>query len=95
MRAACVLGLVALAWPAAVSAQTAAAPAATAAVARRGGDITRDQYIERARRNAERRFDRMDADHDGVLTAAERRAYREAHRRRRASAAPAPNPPPK
>ena len=52
---------------------TAAAPRASAS---RGGDITRDQYIERAKRNAEKRFDRMDADHDGVLTPDERRAAR-------------------
>ena len=43
---------------------------------RGAGDITRDEYIERAKRNAEKRFDRMDIDHDGVLTPDERRAAR-------------------
>jgi hypothetical protein len=42
----------------------------------RGGDITKDEYIERARRAAEKRFERMDANHDGVLTAEERKAAR-------------------
>jgi hypothetical protein len=32
--------------------------------------------VERARRAAEKRFDRLDTDHDGVLTAEERRAAR-------------------
>jgi hypothetical protein len=49
----------------------------------RGGDITKDEYIERARRAAERRFDKMDANHDGVLTADERRAAREERAARR------------
>jgi len=60
-----------------------ATPEAKTPAHARGGDITRDEYIERAKRNAERRFERMDADHDGVLTADERRAYRAAHRRHR------------
>ena len=64
----------------------AAASAAPSATPHRGGDVTRDDYIEHAKRNAERRFDRMDADHNGVLTADERRAYREVHHRRRAAA---------
>jgi hypothetical protein len=79
MRAIIVAGLLALLCPAVASAQTAApAPsAAPAARSTRGGDITKDEYIERARRAAERRFDRMDLNHDGVLTADERRAARE------------------
>jgi hypothetical protein len=76
MRAVLVAAFCALMCPAAVLAQTVAMPVAPA----RGGDITRDQYIEhaveRAKRAAEARFDRMDTDHDGVLTAAERRAAR-------------------
>ena len=51
---------------------------------RRGADYTRDEYIQRAvdraRRNAETRFDRMDTNHDGILTADERRAARAARR---------------
>jgi len=50
----------------------------------RGGDIKRSDYIEkaveRARHNAEKRFDKMDANHDGVLTADERRAARAARK---------------
>jgi hypothetical protein len=107
MRAACLVGLLALLAPAGAMAQTmqpqppaaaasAPAPAAHPAV-RRGGDITRDEYVaravERAKRAAERRFDAMDTDHDGVLTAAERRAYREA--RRRSNEAPVEPAPPK
>ena len=59
---------------------TALAPATSRAAPARGGDITRDEYIsravERAKRAAEQRFDRMDTNHDGVLTAEERRAAR-------------------
>ena len=57
-----------------------AAPASPATTSTRGGDITRDEYIaaavERAKRAAGARFDRMDINHDGILTAEERRAYR-------------------
>jgi hypothetical protein len=89
MRAVLVVALCALICPAAGLAQTAPAtapppaspaPASPSAAPAIGGDITRDQYIEhaveRARRAAEARFDRMDTDHDGVLTAEERRAAR-------------------
>lgn len=92
MRAILVVSLVALFSPLAALAQTApappspapapasTAPASPSAAPTKGGDITRDQYIEhaveRARRAAEKRFDRMDTDHDGVLTADERRAAR-------------------
>ena len=89
MRAVLVVGLVALMCPAAVLAQTAVAPVAPGAAPARGGDITRDRYIEhaveRARRAAEARFDRMDTDHDGVLSAAERRAARTERAQRRAA----------
>src|SRR5690242_11252298 len=89
MRAILVVGFVALLAPLTASAQTVPAPAGPAtasppAARTRGGDITRDEYIqravERARRAAETRFDRMDTDHDGVLTADERRAARAARR---------------
>jgi hypothetical protein len=82
MRAILVVSLVALLSPLAALAQNAPAPASPSAAPApsRGGDITRDEYIqhavERARRAAEKRFDRMDTDHDGVLTAEERRAAR-------------------
>lgn len=71
--------------PAPSAAPAAASPAPSAAY-RRGGDITRNDYIERAKRNAEKRFDRMDADHNGVLTAEERHTYYAAHHKRRAKA---------
>jgi hypothetical protein len=87
MRAVLAVSFCALLCPAAALAQTAPAPAATApppaapsTAPARGGDITRDEYIQRAvdraKRAAETRFDRMDTNHDGVLTAEERRAAR-------------------
>jgi len=98
-----VMGFFVCIAPVAALAQTPAAPAAPSSTPslaaapttapRRGGDITRDQYVERAKQAAERRFDAMDADHDGVLTADERRAYRQEHSRRRRGAAPASNEP--
>jgi hypothetical protein len=87
MRAVLIAILIGFSVPA--LAQTAApspAPSAQSAPrSARGGDITKDEYIERARRAAERRFDRMDLNHDGVLTADERRAAREARGSRRSS----------
>lgn len=71
--------------PPPAAAETPAPPAGRA----RGGDISRDEYIERAveraKRAAEKRFDKMDANHDGILTADERRAAREERRQRRES----------
>ena len=76
--------------PPAAGSPTGAPPPAASPVSRsaRGGDITRDEYIERARRAAEQRFDRMDLNHDGVLTADERRAARDARGSRRRGSAP-------
>lgn len=55
----------------------------------RGADISRDEYIqkavERARHNAEKRFEKMDTNHDGILTAAERRAAADERRAARAA----------
>ena len=86
MRAILVVSLAVLFCPAAALAQTAAAPttatsaAAPRAVPARGGDITRAQYIERAveraKRAAEKRFDKLDANRDGVLSAEERAGAR-------------------
>lgn len=79
MRAILVVTLFALLCPAAAMAQSTPAPAAppaAAPAARNAGDITRDEYVERAKRSAEKRFDRMDTDHDGVLSVEERRAAR-------------------
>ena len=91
MRAVLVAILVALSLPAFAQTTAPANPTssattgATTARIPRGGDITRDEYVERARRAAERRFDRMDTNHDGVLTADERRAAREERAARRAA----------
>ena len=68
--------------------QAAAPPGSTTAVSSPrspAGDLTREQYIQRAQERAARRaatqFDRMDVDHDGVLEPAERRAWRGQHSR--------------
>lgn len=84
MRAVLVVSLFALLSPAAAMAQTAPATPTPSAAPARGGDITRDEYIERAVERAKRaaaaRFDRMDINHDGVLSGEERRAARAARR---------------
>jgi hypothetical protein len=95
MRAILVVGLCALLCPAAAMAQTApsapatTAPATPSAASTRGGDITKDQYIEhaveRAKRAAAARFDRLDTNHNGVLTADERRAARAERAQKRAA----------
>jgi len=64
-------------------------PAASSAPAAAG--ITRDDYIQRAQdragKAAAKRFDAMDADHDGVLTKDEIAAYRDAHSRKKPATA--------
>lgn len=71
-------------------------PGGPLAAADRNGDgvVTRDE----AAVEADQRFDAMDADHNGRIERAERRAYREAHRPMRRHAggqgADAPPPPP-
>ena len=78
--------LTALASPAAL-AQGSAPPVATAPSATPTEGISRDDYIAKARAAAEqraaKRFDTMDANHDGVLTQDEIAAYRAAHPRRK------------
>jgi hypothetical protein len=77
MRAVGVACLLTLLLPAAATAQSAAAKTdAGSKIAARGQDITKDQYIEQAKQRAAARFDKMDANHDGVLSADERRAAR-------------------
>lgn len=69
MRAAVVLGLVAMLFPVAAVAQSEAAKAAGS-----GRNVTKEQYIERAKQRAAKRFDKLDANHDGVLSSAESHA---------------------
>lgn len=42
--------------------------------------ITKEQYVAQAKERAAKRFDKLDANHDGVLTAEERRAARQKRR---------------
>lgn len=74
MRIALVFGFVALVFPIAAGAQSDNAKG-------RASDqrITKEEYVERAKQRAIKRFDKLDTNHDGVLTAEERRAGR--HRR--------------
>ena len=80
------------------SQQAAAPPSATAAspAPSRSGALTREQFIQRAEERAARRagaqFDRMDADHDGVLEPAEIRAWRSQHPRGAGSQSDQPPP---
>jgi hypothetical protein len=83
MRAVLIAVLLALSSPA--LAQSDNSTGSAPAVRSRGRDVTKDEYVERARRAAERRFDKMDTNHDGVLTADERRAAREERAARRAA----------
>jgi hypothetical protein len=66
--------------------QTANAdPAAAAPEVSRPAGITKEQFIQRAQDRAARRaavlFDRIDADHNGVLDPAEMRAWQSQHAR--------------
>jgi hypothetical protein len=67
-------------------AQSASSPPSAGIAA---DSITRDAYIAKARDAAEKRagkrFDAMDADHDGSLTKDEIAAYRVAHPRKKRS----------
>ena len=81
--------------PPAAPAPSAAAPAPSTATDKphaaraKGGDITKAEYIEkavtRAKYAAEKRFDKLDANHDGVLSADERGAARAARSKRKSS----------
>jgi hypothetical protein len=85
MRGVLLVILFVLLMPTTANAQTATPSTSAPAARTRGGDITRDEYVERARRAAEKRFDRMDTNHDGVLTADERRAARTDRGQRRST----------
>jgi hypothetical protein len=100
MRSTAICALFALSLlPATALAQTnqqaAAQPSSPSAspAPSRAGALTREQYIQRAEERAARRaaaqFDRMDADHNGVLEPAERKAWRSQHPRT-AGSRPAP-----
>ena len=71
MRAAVVLGFVAVLIPTVAGAQSDNAKATAS-----GGSITKEEYVERAKQRAAKRFDKLDTNHDGVLTPEERRAAR-------------------
>jgi len=71
MRAAFILGLAVLLFPIAAGAQSDNSKAKSS-----GGSITKEQYVERAKQRAAKRFDRLDTNHDGVLTSDERRSGR-------------------
>lgn len=79
MRTVLVVGLLIFLCPLGAMAQGTVpppAPAVTPPEGRGGRDFTRDEFVERAKRQAEKRFNQMDANHDGILTAEERRAFR-------------------
>lgn len=91
MRAIFVVSLLAFSCPAMALAQSSPAPPAAASAPKattpplaKGGDITRDEYVQRAvdraKKAAEARFDKLDTNHDGILTADERRAARAARK---------------
>jgi len=89
----CPAAVLAQTAPAAPAASAAPAPSTATdtphAARARGGDITKAEYIERAveraKRAAEKRFDKLDANHDGVLSAEERGAARAARSQRKSS----------
>jgi hypothetical protein len=66
-----VLGLVAALFPAAAGAQNEDAKGAAS-----GKRVAKEQYIDRAKQRAAKRFDTLDANHDGVLSPEERRSTR-------------------
>ncbi len=84
MRALIAVSLFALLCPAAGLAQAPATAGPGAARARSDG-VPRDLYIERAveraKKRARTRFEKLDTNHDGVLSADERRAGRPPKRR--------------
>jgi hypothetical protein len=63
MRATIVLGLVAVLFPAAAGAQSDGSKAPGSS-----GNVTKEQYTEQAKQRAAKRFDKLDTNHDGVLS---------------------------
>jgi hypothetical protein len=100
MRSFALAAFFAAALPLAAFAQASPPPpppaSSTAPAQPSAGGITRDQFIEgakeRAGQRAAARFDQIDANHDGVIDQAERRAWRQQHARhaRPPSGQPAP-----
>jgi hypothetical protein len=77
MRAVFILGLVVLLIPAAAGAQSDNAKTKSSGGSiTKEGSITKDEYVDRAKQRAAKRFDKLDTNHDGVLSADERRAAR-------------------
>ena len=68
MRAVVVLGLVAMLFPVAANAQSEDAKAAGS-----GRNVTKEQYLDQAAKRAAKRFDKLDTNHDGVLSSEERK----------------------
>jgi hypothetical protein len=70
----------------AAAVENAAAPPPAAAGSSGPAGVTREQYMQRAQERAGQRagtrFDRMDANHDGLLDRAEVRTWRSEHPRR-------------
>jgi hypothetical protein len=85
MRAVVVVALLGLFCPASAVAQSAPATQTPDAAGAGSGEITRDQFIERAKKRAAARFDRIDTNRDGILSADEQRAARAAPARNRAA----------
>ena len=71
MRAVIVMSLLAVLFSGAAAAQTD-----TPKTAARGPDVTKEDYIQKATERAAKRFEKMDANKDGVLSAEERLAAR-------------------
>lgn len=74
LRAILVACLPMMAFAAPVGAQDVVAQDASRSARQHG--VTRDQFIQRAERAAARRFDRIDANHDGVIDRAEMATWR-------------------
>jgi hypothetical protein len=76
MRVALVLGLIALLFPIAAGAQSDNSRADNPRAKSSGRNITKEEYVDRAKQRAAKRFDKLDTNHDGMLTPDERRAAR-------------------
>jgi hypothetical protein len=66
-----VLGLIVALFPVAAGAQSNRPKAAAT-----GSGVTKEEYIEQAKQRAAKRFDKLDTNHDGVLSPDERKTAR-------------------